>query len=228
MKPLNKFFDHTLLKPDATRADIEKLCEEARKYQFYSVCVNSCFVRLAGELLKDTGIEITAVVGFPLGAMETSAKAFEADIACTDGAGEIDMVINIGAIKEGNFDIAAGDIAAVASICSDHDAVLKVIIETCLLTDDEIIRACETAEEAGADFVKTSTGFAKSPDGSPGGATVNAVKLMRSAVSEDIKIKASGGIHTLAEASALIEAGADRLGCSASARIMEEHVSYLT
>ena len=139
------------------------------------------------------------------------------------------MVINIGAVKEGRFDFAEDDIAAVVSICHDHNAVLKVIIETCLLTDEEIIKACEIAEAAGADFVKTSTGFAKKADGSsPGGASGHAVKLMRAAVSESVKIKASGGIHTLAQANALIEAGADRLGCSASVDIMEEYLRYLT
>ena len=229
MQPLNTYFDHTLLKPDAVRADIEKLCEQAKQYHFYSVCVNSCHVRLAGRILEGTGIKVASVVGFPLGAMETSAKAYETDIACENGADEIDMVINIGAVKEGRFDFAEDDIAAVVSICHDHNAVLKVIIETCLLTDEEIIKACEIAEAAGADFVKTSTGFAKKTDGSsPGGASVHAVKLMRAAVSESVKIKASGGIHTLAQANALIEAGADRLGCSASVDIMEEYLRYLT
>lgn len=224
MRPLNTYFDHTMLKPDATTRDIKLLCNEAKEYSFYSVCVNSCHVSEAHEYLRGSNVKITSVVGFPLGAMESSSKAYEADAACLNGADEIDMVMNIGAMKEGNYKYVSDDIAAVASVCYDNDVHLKVIIETCLLTDDEIIKACEISEKAGADFVKTSTGFSKTPDGQPGGATVHAVKLMRASVSDNIRIKASGGIHTLAEANALIEAGAGRLGCSASVDIMKEYI----
>lgn len=228
MRPLNTYFDHTLLKPDAVSRDIKLLCSQAMHYSFYSVCVNSCHVSEAYEYLRNSNVKITSVVGFPLGAMETSSKAYEADSACRNGADEIDMVINIGAMKEGNYKYVSDDISAVASACYDNDAHLKVIIETCLLTDEEIIKACEIAEKAGADFVKTSTGFSNTPDGGPGGATVHAIKLMRTAISDSVKIKASGGIHTLAQANALIQAGADRLGCSASVDIMKEYLSYLT
>lgn len=228
MNSLNIYFDHTLLKPDAKKSDIIKLCEEAKKYSFYSVCVNSCYTGLAASSLKDSSVKVTSVVGFPLGAMASDAKAYEADAACSAGADEIDMVINIGALKDGDTEYVTDDIAAVSSICTDNDAVLKVIIETCLLTDDEIVSACRAAERAGADFVKTSTGFASPPEGKTSGATVRDVKLMRSAVSDNIKIKASGGIHSLAQAHSLIEAGADRLGASTSVNIMEEYLRYLT
>ena len=228
MNSLNIYFDHTLLKPDAKKSDIIKLCEEAKKYSFYSVCVNSCNTGLAASFLKDSSVKVTSVVGFPLGAMASDAKAYEADATCAAGADEIDMVINIGALKDGDTEYVTDDIAAVSSICTDNDAVLKVIIETCLLTDDEIVSACRAAERAGADFVKTSTGFASPPEGKTSGATVRDVKLMRSAVSDNIKIKASGGIHSLAQAHSLIEAGADRLGASASVNIMEEYLRYLT
>lgn len=228
MKNLNKYFDHTLLKPDARRIDIKKLCQEAQKYSFYSVCVNSCHTKLAAQLLKSSSVKVTSVIGFPLGAMAADAKAYEADAVCTAGTDEIDMVINIGAVKEGDRERVTDDIAAVSSICSDNDVVLKVIIETCLLTDEEIVQACRAAEKAGADFVKTSTGFAAAPEGKTSGATVHDVRLIRSAVSDGIKIKASGGIHTLAQAHSLIEAGADRLGASASVSIMEEYLRYLT
>lgn len=226
-RPFNTYFDHTLLKPDATGEDIKRLCDEAKKHSFYSVCVNSCYVSLAHEELRGSGIKVTSVVGFPLGMMKSSAKAYETDKACEDGAEEIDMVINVGALKSGDYAYVQDDIAAVASMCYEHDAILKVIIETCLLTDEEIVQACKIAERAGADFVKTSTGFATLPAGSgkeTNGATVHDVKLMRESVSSNIRIKASGGIHTLADALALIDAGAGRLGCSASVSIMEEYL----
>lgn len=187
-KPLNKYFDHTLLKADAVPAQIEELCSEAAKYQFYSVCVNSCYVKLCSELLSGSPVKIAAVVGFPLGACTTSAKAFETEDACRDGAKEIDMVINIGALKSGNFDFVRDDIKAVVDTAAKYGAIVKVIIETCLLTDEEKVKACQLSEEAGAAFVKTSTGF------STGGATKEDVALMKSVVGDRLQVKASGGI----------------------------------
>ncbi len=212
---LNKYIDHTLLKPEATEGQIIHLCEEALEHDFYSVCVNSCHVPLACEKLEGSNVKVAAVVGFPLGAMSTAAKVFEAREAVDAGAAEIDMVINVGALKDGRFDYVRNEIAALAEV----DALLKVIIETCLLTDEEIVKACELAVEAGADFVKTSTGF------STGGATPEAVKLMHEAVAGKAKIKASGGIRTLTDALKFIELGADRLGCSAGVQIMEEYAN---
>ena len=214
-KPLNKYFDHTLLKADAVPAQIEELCSEAAKYQFYSVCVNSCYVKLCSELLSGSPVKIAAVVGFPLGACTTSAKAFETEDACRDGAKEIDMVINIGALKSGNFDFVRDDIKAVVDTAAKYGAIVKVIIETCLLTDEEKVKACQLSEEAGAAFVKTSTGF------STGGATKEDVALMKSVVGDRFQVKASGGIRDHKTALEMIEAGADRLGASASVQIVE-------
>lgn len=224
---LNKYIDHTLLKPEASEGQILKLCDEALEYDFYSVCVNSCHVPLAVDKLEGSDVKIAAVVGFPLGAMTTASKVFEAREAVESGASEIDMVINVGALKEGRYDYVLHEVAALVDVCHGYplaygdavggDAVLKVIIETCLLTDGEIIKACQLAVEAGADFVKTSTGF------STGGATTEAVSLMRQTVGDRAKIKASGGIRTLADAKKFIELGADRLGCSAGVQIMEEY-----
>ena len=222
MKPLNKYFDHTLLKPDATEAQIMKLLSEAAAYEFASVCVNGSFVSAAAEYLQETDVKVACVVGFPLGAQTADAKAAEARIAIADGADEIDMVINIGAAKDGRWDYIRYEIHLLAQLCHEAKAkdggpvLLKVILETCLLTDDEIVLACQMAKRAEADFVKTSTGF------STGGATTHHVELMRQTVSDDLQIKASGGIRTLADAQAMIDAGADRLGCSASVQIMEE------
>ena len=223
---LNKYIDHTLLKPEATEEQILALCDEAIKYDFYSVCVNSCHVPLAVEKLAGSDVKVAAVAGFPLGAMSKAAKVFEAREAVDAGAGEIDMVINIGAMKEGRYDYVRDEISALVDVCHGYPiaygepvgggALLKVIIETCLLTDDEIVKACQLAVEAGADFVKTSTGF------STGGATESAVTLMRETVGDKAKIKASGGIRTYADAMKFIELGADRLGCSAGVQIMEE------
>lgn len=212
MKELNKYFDHTLLKPEATEAQIDKLCEEAKEYSFYSVCVNSCYVSRASENLKGSDVKIAAVVGFPLGAMSTKAKAFEAAEATADGADEIDMVINVGMLKDRRYDDVRADIKAV----TDSSKSVKVILETCLLTDDEIVKACKLSEEAGADFVKTSTGF------STGGATEHHVSLMKKTVGDRLKVKASGGIRTLETALKMIDAGADRIGASASVNIMNE------
>jgi len=212
---LNKYIDHTLLKPEATEAQICALCDEALEYDFYSVCVNSCHVPLAVEKLSGSDVKVAAVAGFPLGAMSTSSKVFEAREAVEAGASEIDMVINVGALKEGRYEYVLHEIAALVDVCP----CLKVIIETCLLTDEEIVKACELVVQAGADFVKTSTGF------STGGATAEAVSLMRQTVGDKAKIKASGGIRTLADAKKFIELGADRLGCSAGVQIMKEAIT---
>lgn len=291
MKPFNKYFDHTLLKPDATEAQITRLLAEAEEYGFAAVCINGCHVSAAAEFLQDSDVRVATVVGFPLGAASMDAKAGEARTAMADGADEIDMVINIGAVKDGRWDYIRHEITLLAKICHEatakpintmHDpgnaalqdpgatslqepdaaspqrpdftspqnlnaassqklntaspqnpgatspqepdapttlkqpVLLKVILETCLLTDEEIILACKAAKRAGADFVKTSTGF------STGGATTHHVRLMKETVGDDMQVKASGGIRTLADARAMIESGADRLGCSASAAIMEE------
>lgn len=214
---LNKYFDHTLLKAEATQEDIKKLCAEAREYDFYSVCVNGCYVPLAVEELKGTDVKVAAVVGFPLGAMATEAKAFETDWVCDLGAEEVDMVINVGALKEGRYEYVRDDINAVVSMAYENDAIVKVILETCLLTDEEIIKACELSMEAGAEFVKTSTGF------STGGATEHHVVLMRKTVGENAKVKASGAIRDLETTLKMIEAGADRIGASASVSIMNAY-----
>lgn len=209
-----KYIDHTLLKANATEAQIRRLCEEASEYHFASVCVNTCYVPLAAELLKGSGVKTCCVVGFPLGAMSTAAKAFEAADAVKNGAEEVDMVINIGAVKFGDWDYVAKDIEEVVKASHDK-ALVKVIIETCLLTDDEKVLACRAAKEAGADFVKTSTGF------SIGGATVEDIRLMRETVGAEMGVKASGGIKTYEDAIAMIEAGATRIGASSGIAIVE-------
>lgn len=208
-----KLFDHTILKADATKEDVKKVCEEAMAYSFCSVCVNSYYVPYVVELLHGSDVKICTVVGFPLGAMSTRAKALEAKIAVMDGADEVDMVINIGALKDKDYDVVLEDIKAVKEACGN--ALLKVIIETCLLTDEEKIKACELSKEANADFVKTSTGF------STAGAKVEDVKLMRETVGKGMGVKASGGIHDKEFANALVEAGASRLGTSATIKIVE-------
>lgn len=217
MNNIASYIDHTMLAPQATVSQIRKLCEEAVKYHFASVCVNSCHVALCAELLKGTGVNVCTVVGFPLGAMSTKTKAFEAECAVADGAVEIDMVINVGALKDENWTFVEDDIRAVKKACGGK--LLKVILETCLLTDDEIVRACQLSEAAGADYVKTSTGFSK------GGATAEAVSLMRKTVGDRLGVKASGGIRDRESALKMIEAGASRLGCSAGVKIMEGEVS---
>ena len=210
---LASYIDHTLLKPEASREQIRAVCNEAKQYHFASVCVNSCWVPLIAEELKGSGVSVCCVIGFPLGASLSSVKAFEAREAVAAGAQEIDMVINVGAVKSGGWELVREDIAAVNA--AKGTAKLKVIIETCLLTDEEKVRVCQIAKEAGADFVKTSTGF------STGGATVHDVELMRRAVGPEMGVKASGGIRTLADALAMIEAGASRLGASAGVKIIE-------
>ena len=208
-----KYIDHTLLAADATKERIEDLCREAAEHHFASVCVNSCWVREASALLDGTGVHVCTVVGFPLGAMETKAKAEEAAIAVSNGADEIDMVLNIGFLKSGMDSEVLEDIKAVREACRGR--ILKVIIETCLLSDEEKVRACILSKEAGADFVKTSTGFSK------GGAEVHDVALMHRTVGGSLGVKASGGIRDLDTAMAMIEAGATRIGASAGVAIVK-------
>lgn len=210
------YIDHTLLKPDATRADIEALCEEARQYGFASVCVNPFWVAFCAERLADTPVGVCTVVGFPLGANCAATKAHEAELACQHGATELDMVLNIGALKSDDLETVAHDIAAVVNVGHAHNALVKVIIETALLTDEEKVQACTIAKLVGADFVKTSTGFSK------GGATVPDVALMRRVVGTALGVKASGGVRTFADAVRMIEAGATRIGASAGVRIVKE------
>ena len=214
-KPLNKYFDHTLLKPEATSEEIDRIIEEAKEYDFYSVCVNSSYVSRCYEALKDTDVKVAAVVGFPLGACTTQSKAFETEEACMDGASEIDMVLNVGRFKSFDYDYIRDDIKAVVTSAEKFGAIVKVILETCLLTKDEIVEACKLAKEAGAAFVKTSTGF------STGGALPEDVSLMKETVGDSMQVKASGGIRDYETAMKMIEAGADRLGCSASVKIMQ-------
>ena len=206
MENISKKIDHTLLKASATQADIIRIRAEAKQYGFASVCVNSCYAKLVTRQLRGTDVKTCCVVGFPLGAMSTAAKAYEAKCAVEDGASEIDMVINVGALKEGNDLYVEEDISAVVEAAKP--AIVKVIIETCLLTDEEKVRACSLSESAGAAFVKTSTGF------STGGANVHDVALMKKTVDGRLQVKASGGIHTPEQAQELIAAGADRIGAS--------------
>jgi deoxyribose-phosphate aldolase len=209
-----KYIDHTLLKPDATKEAILKIVEEAKEYEFASVCVNPHWVSLCYDHLKDTTVKVCTVIGFPLGATSTESKVFETKQAISDGATEVDMVINIGELKAGNDDFVKQDIQAVVNAAKGN-ALSKVIIETSLLTDDEKVRACQLAKEAGADFVKTSTGF------SGGGATIEDVALMRKTVGPDMGVKASGGVRDLAQAKAVIDAGATRIGASSGVAIVE-------
>lgn len=213
---LASYMDHTLLKPEATAADIDRVVEEARSFHTASVCVNPCWVPRVAEGLKGSGVSTCTVIGFPLGATTTAAKVAEAREAVDTGAQEVDMVINVGRLKGNEDDAVRGDIAAVADAAHEGGALLKVIIETCLLTDEEKVRACKLSQEAGADFVKTSTGF------STGGATADDVRLMRETVGANMGVKASGGIRTLDDAIAMIDAGASRLGVSAAVSILEE------
>ncbi len=206
--------DHTLLKPDATAAQILKLCDEAKAYHFASVCVNPSRIALAAKALEGSDVTPCCVVGFPFGAIPAESKAAEAAVAVKNGAREVDMVIDIGAAKDGDWDYVQRDIAAVKAACGA--AKLKVIIEACLLTDEEKVKACLAAKAAKADFVKTSTGYSKS------GATVQDVALMRKTVGADMGVKAAGGIHTRAEALAMIEAGANRIGASSGIAIVSE------
>lgn len=208
--------DHTLLKPEASEADIKKLCKEAVEFGFASVCVNPSWVKKASQFLKGSNIPVCTVIGFPLGATLPDVKAFEARRAIFNGAREVDMVINIGALKSGDDCLVEDDIRAVTSAAHENGVLCKVIIETALLTDDEKIRACLASKNAGADFVKTSTGFSK------GGATVHDITLMRRTVGKDLGVKASGGVKGIDDARAMFEAGATRIGASVGVKIAQE------
>jgi deoxyribose-phosphate aldolase len=211
-----RIIDHTLLKPEATQAQIVQLCDEAIEYRFGAVCINPVYVRLAAERLRSSAVAVCNVVGFPLGASTTAAKVFEAQRAIADGSCEVDMVIHVGALKAGDIAVVREDIAAVAQACHDGGAILKVIIEAVLLTDEEKVAACQCAQAAAADFVKTSTGFAG------GGATLHDVRLMRETVGPGMGVKAAGGIGTYADLVAMVEAGATRIGASRSLAIMAQ------
>jgi len=211
-----KLIDHTLLKPDATQDQIAQLCYEARKFGFAAVCVNPTHVKLCSQLLQGTQVHVCTVVGFPLGATPPEVKAYETQQAIDDGATEVDMVINIGALKSKDYALVERDIAMVARACHAGGAILKVIIEAALLTDEDKVIACQLAKAAGADYVKTSTGFG------PGGATAHDVALMRRAVGPELGVKAAGGIKNLADAREMVAAGATRIGASAGIKIVQE------
>ena len=211
---INKLIDHTALKPNTNKKSILKLIAEAKTYDFASVCVNPCWVELAHQELKNTDVKVCTVIGFPLGANTTEVKVFETKDAIEKGAQEIDMVINIAMLKDKEYDYVENEIHQIVEAAKDK-AIVKVIIETCLLTDEEKIKACELSQKAGADFVKTSTGF------STGGATVHDIALMRKTVGTDMGVKASGGVHTHEEALAMIEAGANRIGASAGVKLLK-------
>lgn len=213
-RELARMIDHTILKADAKESEVEKLCKEALEYNFASVCVNPSMVEKAYSMLKGSEVKVCTVIGFPLGATTTEVKAFETEDVIKKGATEVDMVINVGKLKEGNLEYVKKDIEAVVNAAKGK-ALTKVIIETCLLTDEEKVTACKLSKEAGADFVKTSTGF------STGGATKEDIKLMRETVGENVGVKASGGVRSLEDAMAMIENGANRIGASASIAICE-------
>ena len=210
------YIDHTLLKPDATATEIVQLCREAAEWKFATVCVNPTWVALAAQQLRGTGVGVCSVVGFPLGATTPDAKQFEARRAIFDGATEIDMVINVGALKSGELRLVTEDISGVVAACHACNAASKVILETALLTDEEKVAACTLAKAAGADFVKTSTGFG------PGGATAADIALMRRVVGDEMGVKASGGVRDLEQMKAMVAAGATRIGASAGVRIVKE------
>lgn len=211
----SKYFDHTILKADATEKEIINLCEEAKKYNFASVCVNPCYVKKCVEILRESNVDVCTVVGFPLGSMTTESKLFETEQALKDNADEIDMVINIGKLKDKDYDYVKNEINLLKKACGNK--ILKVIIETCLLTDEEKIKACELSKEVGADFVKTSTGMSKA------GAKKEDIILMKNVVGNDLGVKASGGIKDLNSAKIMIDAGATRIGCSSTVNIMEDY-----
>lgn len=213
-KSIASYIDHTLLKPEATKSQVEVLCQEAAKYEFASVCVNPTWVAFAAEQLKDSPVKVCTVIGFPLGASTADTKAFETKDAIAKGATEIDMVLNVGALKSGLTEDVKADIEAVVQAAKGK-AIVKVILETCLLTKDEIVLASQLSKEAGADFVKTSTGF------STGGATAEDVKLMKETVGADLEVKASGGVRSLEDFNKMVEAGATRIGASSGVLIME-------
>ena len=211
---INKLIDHTALKPNTNKERILKLIAEAKTYDFASVCVNPCWVALAHQELKNTDVKVCTVIGFPLGANTTEVKVFETKDAIEKGAQEIDMVINIAMLKDKEYDYVENEIHQIVEAAKDK-AIVKVIIETCLLTDEEKIKACELSQKAGADFVKTSTGF------STGGATVHDIALMRKTVGAEMGVKASGGVHTHEEALAMVKAGATRIGASAGVKLLK-------
>lgn len=211
---INKLIDHTALKPNTNKESILKLIAEAKTYDFASVCVNPCWVALAHQELKNTDVKVCTVIGFPLGANTIEVKVFETKDAIEKGAQEIDMVINIAMLKDKEYDYVENEIHQIVEVAKDK-AIVKVIIETCLLTDEEKIKACELSQKAGADFVKTSTGF------STGGATVHDIALMRKTVGAEMGVKASGGVHTHEEALAMVEAGATRIGASAGVKLLK-------
>ena len=215
---LSKFIDHTVLKAETSEKAVEKVCKEAVEYKFASVCINPCNVKLASKLLEGSEVKVCTVIGFPLGANTSKVKAFETEDAIANGAHEVDMVINIGKLKDKDYDYVREDIKAVVNAAKGK-ALTKVIIETCLLTDEEKVKACELAKEAGADFVKTSTGF------STGGATPADIKLMRETVGPDMGVKASGGVRNIDDAEAVIKNGATRIGASSSIDIVEGRTS---
>lgn len=219
---MNRIIDHTLLKPESTEKDIEKLIAEAKEYEFFSVCVNPVWVKKCAEELKGSIVKVCTVIGFPLGASTCETKVFETENAIKNGADEIDMVLNIGLMKSRKYDEVLDEIKKIAKVCHDNDKLLKVILENCLLTKEEIIKACEICEESGADFVKTSTGFSTS------GADAGDVKLMKESVSDKVKVKASGGIRDLEKAKLMLDCGADRLGVSAGVAIMKEIKGWCT
>ena len=214
MMDLAKYIDHTLLKPESTREDILRICEEAKHYGTASVCVNPFWIGFVAEQLKESDVKPCCVIGFPLGATPACVKAFETEKAVSDGAKEVDMVINVGALRGGEYETVLNDIKAVVNAAKGK-ALVKVIIETCLLTDEQKVIACKLAKEAGADYVKTSTGF------STGGAKVEDIRLMRETVGAEMGVKASGGVRTKADAEAMIAAGASRIGASSSKKIIE-------
>lgn len=210
-----RLIDHTILKADAVREDVQTVCDEALRFEFASVCVNSYWVPLVAAALRDSAVKVCAVSGFPLGAASSAAKVAETRVAISEGAREIDMVLNVGALRGGDLRAVEADIRGVVEVSHASSAIVKVIIETALLTDEQKVLACRLAQSAGADFVKTSTGFSKS------GATVDDIALMRRTVGPSMGVKASGGIRTLEDLQAMVAAGANRVGASASVRIME-------
>jgi len=214
--PLNKYIDHTILKPEATDIQVIQVCNEAKQFNFASVCINPCYTKLVADQLRGSDVKCGAAIGFPLGAISTEVKVFEASDAIKNGAQEIDMVINVGAVKSGNFAYVEKEIKAVVDVAKGK-VILKVILETCLLTNEEIVRICQIAKKVGADFVKTSTGF------NSAGATVEHIALMRQTVGSKMGVKASGGIRTLQAALDMIKAGASRIGTSAGVTIMNEY-----
>lgn len=217
-----RMIDHTLLKPDTTSAEIAQLCHEARTYHFASVCINPAYVKLSADLLKGSDVKVCTVIGFPLGATPPEVKSYEAQQALRDGASEIDMVINVGALRSGDYKLVLKDIGAVSNTAHAANAICKVILETSMLNDEQKVAACQLARVAGADFVKTSTGFGG------GGATVADVALMRYVVGRDMGVKASGGVRTLQDAQAMIAAGATRIGASAGVKIVKETLGEST